>query len=411
MGAPSNLPSAAELAAEAKRRYDGSHGQSRAPLPTEIGAQAEFFFQHGELDTIYLRTLIDSHVFAGQPNAGHVAVADFLLTGAVQVAVSTNVDTMIETAGQLLFGQIEVGIERATVAALPADVSPLLKVHGCWTIDRRNTVWAKGQLAADPVASRIAESEEWMSVRLLDKDLIIVGFFTDWDYLNGVLERTLGAVTPARVLVVNPDKGAQLAGKAPSLFALGGRARVNFFHVRSFGDAFLDSLRLRFSTSFYRRAVLAGAQAYEDVKGAPPDLAWAETSIGDSDTLWRIRRDLEGCAPNRPALKRTPPEEPALGLTILQLRAKGAVEDGSYWVIDGRRVRLLRTPNQMLHQVQAAYARETPPVVAAEITVAVGAEAVSLPSHLVRGRSSPSIARGTIGKWLTRQDAVTELKL
>lgn len=411
MGAPSHLPSAAELAAEAKRRYDGSHGQSRAPLPAEIGDQAEFFFQRGELGTIYLRTLIEPHVFAAPPNPGHVAVADFLLTGAVQVAVSTNVDTMIETAGQMLFGQIGVGIERATVGALPADVSPLLKVHGCWTIDRANTVWAKGQLTADPVASRIAGSEEWMSVKLLDRDLVIVGYFTDWDYLNGVLEKTLGAVTPARVVVVNPDEGAQLAGKAPSLFALGGRARVDFFHVRSFGDAFLDSLRRRFSTSFYRRVILAGAQAYEDVTGAPPDLAWAETSIADSDTLWRIRRDLEGCTPNRPALKRTPPDDPALGLTILQLRSKGAVEEGPCWVINGRRVRLLRTPNQMLHQVQAAYARETPPIVVAEITVAVGAEAVPLLSHVVRGRSSPSIARGTAGTWLTRQDAVRELAL
>jgi hypothetical protein len=411
MAAPSNLPSAAALAAVAKRRYDSMHGASRAPLATEIGEQAEYFFQRGELGTVYLRTLIEPHVFAGPPNLGHTAVADLLLTGALQVAVSTNVDTMIETAGQLLFGQIGAGIDRNMLATLPANVSPLLKIHGCWAIDQKNTVWAEGQLSVEPVSSRIAGSKEWMSVKLLDRDLVIVGYFTDWDYLNGVLDGTLGAVTPARVVIVNPEEADRLAGKAPSLFALGGRAEVSFFHVRSVGDVFLDSLRLHFSRSFLRRAILAGAEAYQDLVGTPPDPDWAETRISDSETLWRVRRDLEGCTPNRPAVQRNPSEEAALGLTILQLRAKGAVEEGPFLLLDGRRVRVLRTPNQMLHHVQAAYARETPPVVAADITVAVGAEAVSLPSHVVRGGLSPSIARGAAGTWLTRRDAVRDLGL
>jgi hypothetical protein len=132
MASPSNLPSAAQLASTAKREYDSRYGATRAPLPTSIEEQAEFFFQRGELGTMYLRTLIDVHAFAGRPNAGHTAVADLLLVRAIQTAVSTNVDTLIVAAGLLLLGQVGVGIERKAVAALAPEISPLNKIHGCW---------------------------------------------------------------------------------------------------------------------------------------------------------------------------------------------------------------------------------------------------------------------------------------
>src|SRR3546814_1461732 len=45
MAPPSSLPSAATIAAEAKRKYDAIHGIGRAPLSPDIEQQAEFFFQ------------------------------------------------------------------------------------------------------------------------------------------------------------------------------------------------------------------------------------------------------------------------------------------------------------------------------------------------------------------------------
>jgi hypothetical protein len=131
----------------------------------------------------------------------------------------------------------------------------------------------------------------------------------------------------------------------------------------------------------------------------------------DVDDLWRARRDLEGRRPNDPARDRAPPEEPALGLTILQLRARGAVPEGPYWLLNGQRVRIVRTPNQLLHLVQAAFARETAPAVAPNIIIAVGAEPSALPAHVVRGATPPTIARGSSGRWLTRPEAVVELGL
>jgi hypothetical protein len=115
--------------------------------------------------------------------------------------------------------------------------------------------------------------------------------------------------------------------------------------------------------------------------------------------------------PNQPSRDRAPPEEPALGLTLLQLRANGATADGPYLLLSGRRIRVLRTPNQLLHLVQAAFARETPPVVAPDTIIAVGAEASGLPPHIVRGGTAPTIARGSAGRWLTRQDALTDFGL
>jgi hypothetical protein len=410
MAAPSSLPSAAALAWKAKQKYDATYGADRDPLPDSIDDQAEFFFQRGELASVYLRTYVDHDAFAAEPNSGHFAAADLLLTGAITTAVSTNVDTLIETAGNMLFGQVGAGVSRARVAALPGEVAPLLKIHGCWS-DPPGTVWAAGQVAADPIKTRIEESAQWLSNRLLDRDLVIIGYWTDWDYLNQVLDMSLGTVNPSRVIVVDPCETASFSAKAPALFALGQRASQEFCHLRSSGDAFLDRLRVDFSRSFIRRVLRAGAASYAAHAGGDPDNSWLEPVSADAEVLWRIRRDLEGRNPNEPAKARTPIEEPLLGMTLLQLRAQGAVADGSYWNLGGRRVRVLRTANRPLHEVEAAFARETAPVVAPEYVIAVGAEALPLPPSIARGGGSGSIARGATGRWLSRTDAVAELGL
>jgi hypothetical protein len=410
MAAPSSLPSAATLAWRAKEKYDATYVPDRAPLPELIDDQAQFFFERGELANVYLRTFIDHDAFAAEPNKGHIAAADLLLTNAVATAISTNVDTLVETAGNMLFGQIGVGVSRNQVAALPAGKAPFLKIHGCWS-NPPETVWAPGQVLVDPIRTRIEECAPWLQNRLLDRDLIIVGYWTDWDYLNEVLETTLGAVAPSRVIVVDPCETADFEDKAPALFALGGRATVEFCHVRESGDAFLDALRVKFSQAFVRRVLHGGREAYEAHTLTAPEAAWLQPVSSDSTILWQIRRDLEGRNPNEPSKSREPSPQPLLGMTLLQLQAGGAVADGSYWNIGGRRVRVLSAANRPLHQVEAAFARETAPIVAPEITIAVGAESVALPASIARGPTSGSIARGSAGRWLSRTDAIAELGL
>lgn len=410
MAAPSSVPSAAALAWNAKQKYDATHGAARPPLANSIDDQAEFFFQRGELANVYLKSYIDHDAFAGVPNDGHFAAADLLLSGGIGTAISTNVDTLIEAAGNLLFGHVGAGVSRDKVAALPANRSPLLKIHGCWS-DPVGTVWAAGQVAAEPIRTRLAEGAAWLTQRLLDRDLVIVGYWTDWDYLNQVLEHVLAAVSPSRIIVIDPCDTAAFETKAKSLFDLGQKATSGFFHVQESGAVFLDQLRVEFSRSMLRRILHSGAAIFEAQAGAAPNAAWLEPSSTDAQTLWRIRRDLEGAMPNEPAKGHQPVEEPLLGMTLLQLQAAGAAAEDICWNLGGSRIRVLRSVNRPLHEVEAAYAREIPPVVAPEYVIAVGAEALPLPASIARGGGTGSIVRGSPTKWRSRPDAVAELGL
>jgi hypothetical protein len=408
MAPPSGLPSAAEIAAAARHRHDALYGPN-PPLAAGIEAQAEYFFQRHELATVYFRTLIDPNAFAGRPNPGHSAIADLLLVQAIQLAITTNVDALVETAGGMLYGQVGVCIDGHRVAQLPPDTMPYLKIHGCRTCDFANMVWAPGQILEPPVSDRIASSTIVLNDRLLDRDLLIVGYWTDWDYLNSILAATLGAVNPARVTIVDPAPGATFQAKAPDLYAIGLRASTSFRHVRVSGSDFLDALRSRFSKSVVRQILHSGADHYAQTTGGPPNAAWMEAPDLDNETLWQMRRDLEGSLPRKPSRTRTPPNEPLLGLTLLQLQSAGASADGSYWSLGGRRVRVLRAVGKPLHQVQAEFEREMPPPTAPHLVIAVGAEVLSLPSHIVRGGTSPTIARGGASKWMVRADALVEL--
>ena len=410
MAAPSSIPSAAELAERAKRKYDSTHGSERPPLPSSIEDQTQFFFERDELATVYLRTYIDHDAFAAPPNAGHLSIADLMLVRGIRIAVSTNVDKLIELAGNLLFGQIGVGVDFAGVTSLLPEKSPLLKIHGCWT-DPSGTIWATGQIQREPTKTRIDECAKWLETRLADRDLLIVGYWTDWDYLNHVLDVSLRAVTPRRVIVVDPCDTASFESKAPALYDLGQRATADFCHVRSSGDVFLDELRMTFSRTFIRRILHSGKTAYSDCVGIQPVETWLEPPPGKADTLWRIRRDLEGCSPTEPAKKRQPDEEPLLGMFLLQLQARGARSEGSYWALDGDTIRVIRAANRPLHDVESMFSREMPPVVAPDFAVAVGAESFSLPASIARGSANGTVTRGPAAKWLSRGDAVKEFDL
>ena len=400
MAAPSNLPSAAAIASAAKVEYDARYGGLRPPLPAGIEDQAEMFFQRGELG-VYLSEFVDPDVFAARPNPGHVAVADLLLSRGLQAAVTTNVDVLVETAGQALLGQVFTGIDGTSVAAPPGSAAPMLKVHGCWVQERENTVWAPGQLAAPPVVERIASSTTWLQNTLLDKDLLIVGYSTDWDYLNQVLAQTLGTVSPASVLVVDPSTTVDFVTKAPDLAALAGRAKKGALYIQASGSDFLDELRLAFSKVFIHRAIAKGVAAYELFSGHEPSPDDLEAPDLDNDTLWQVRRDLLGCKPSKPARQAMPHDEPAIGLTLLQIRQAGGTADGPYWNVGGKVVRVIRGSGSFLHALEGEYRWDMPPVAAPDVVVAVGADDVGLPADLVR-RPDGSIARGAGPSWMTR---------
>jgi hypothetical protein len=400
MAPPSNLPGAATIADHAKSEYDARYGATRPPLAAGIEDQAQFFFARGELG-VYLKEFVDQDVFAGRPNPGHHAVADLLLSHGVQAVVTTNVDILIEGAGLALMGDVFVGIDGREVAAPPGGAAPMLKVHGCWKRERDNTVWAPGQLTASPVKERIEHSATWLKTALVDKDLLIVGYSTDWNYLNQVIALTLGAVSPSSVVVVDPSTTSDFVAKAADLAALASRAEKGAHHLQLSGSDFLDQLRMAFSKAFIHRVIAQGVPEFRMLNGRAPANDSTKAPDLDNDALWSMRRDLLGCKPNSPARSGTPHTEPALGLTILQLREAGGTPDGPYWNIGGRTVRIVRAANSFLHTLEGEYWRDMPPATAPDLVVAVGAEDVSLPAYLAR-RPDGSIARGAGPAWMTR---------
>ena len=410
MAAPSSLPSADQLAARAKQKYDANFGSDREPLPASIKEQARFFFERGELYTVYLRTYVDSNAFSSKPNLGHCAIADLLLVRGISTVVSTNVDMLIEISGSLLNGMIAAGVTRDEVAQTPSEKSPLLKLHGCWS-QPQGTIWATEQASEEPIRSRLNDCDQWLRVQLLDRDLLIVGYSTDWNYLNEVLESVIGTVSPTRVIVVDPCESAEFAGKAPMLYELGQRASDEFCHVRCSGHEFLNRLRVEFSRTFVRSVINSGRDAYLDIVGEAPEDHWFEPTSDDPEVLWRTRRDFEGCSPTEPSTMRNAPDESLLGLTVLQLRANGAIPTGSFWEIKDRTIRIVRTPNRFLYDVEKIYSRESPPAIAPDVVIAVGAYDVSLPRSVARASQSHSIVRGPSPIWLSREAAVVELEL
>ena len=257
MSPPTGVPSAAELARTCGERYSQAtqtHLQDEVRLDLE--RLVDYFL---ELDRF--REFLDFvpwETFSRNPNRGHSAIADFLCCGALTFAATTNFDTHIEDAafelGERNFRSALDGVEAAELADRHR---PLLKLHGCHRRDSSNTLWAQSQI--DPngeIQTRLARSATWLTGQLVGRDLVIVGFWTDWDYLNNVLSRALQDSTPRTVVVVDPADRQVLQQKAPELWDWANRH--NFRHVPEPADAFLDELRIVFSRGFVKRAIAGG---------------------------------------------------------------------------------------------------------------------------------------------------------
>jgi hypothetical protein len=297
------------------------------------------------------------------------------------------------------------------MAAMAPGTAPLLKIHGCWARDRDNTLWTAEQLTAPPLQTRVPDAALWAKNRLMNRDILVVGFFTDWDYLNTILADALDAVHPANLIVVDPDDPGNLQVKAPNLYAVGENAAHRFYHVQEYGDVFLRRLRVEFSRGFVRQTLHGGAAAFAASKGAPPPAALLEPGESEPEALWRLRRDIEGCLPNQPTTLRQAPHDPHLGLTILKLLAAGATWNEALFEIGHEKIRILRASGRFLHDVEKIYSKDDVPVVAPDAVIAVGADALGLPAHIARPTGSPSIARGAKPRWFDRVGAETEYHL
>lgn len=413
MSAPTDLPSAATLAALCADQYREVTGTA---LPADTSGDLERLSDHF-LSIHRFRDLlrfVPWHLFQRNPNAGHAAVADFLCCHAFAMAATTNYDTHIESAA------LELG-ERDFLAALdgqeannsPNRYRPLLKLHGCCARDRDNTVWAHSQLTGNAtVAARIASSTAWLAAQLGGRDLVILGFWSDWFYLNDVLATCVAGSEPRTVVLVDPDVEANLRAKAPQLWEWANHGGVDFFHVRARGDEFLDELRIAFSRQFIRQAIAASSDTFVAFfGGAVPALELPlERSSRD---LYSIRRDLSGHVVRRPVQCKRPDETTRLVAAFFSalVRAGGVFADTSI-SFAGKHIRVINCANRLLSAVRADLETSLSMSRDCDVAICVGAIDDAAPGHLVRhGHPATIVRHGWDGEWLTHDSAKERLGL
>jgi hypothetical protein len=136
---------------------------------------------------------------------------------------------------------------------LGATESPLVKFHGCLHIDREKTLWTTQQLVDPKITDRINTCSDWMKLVLPGKDLLVVGFWTDWGYLNDVLANALSAGGFNSVTVVDPSAAATLQTKAPAFWTSLTTGTPHFQHVQASGSDALAELQIAFSRVWLKK--------------------------------------------------------------------------------------------------------------------------------------------------------------
>jgi hypothetical protein len=91
---PSNLMSAVAVARKVYDEYAPTLVLP-APLREDIDGLAGHFLTSGQFEPLFINRLVPWDDLTGEPNDGHAAVGDFLLSGAARAALSANFDLMI----------------------------------------------------------------------------------------------------------------------------------------------------------------------------------------------------------------------------------------------------------------------------------------------------------------------------
>lgn len=399
MAPPSSLPSAGKLAQQVANAY---RIRTSVALDPGLVADLEVLTKHladNGYYTFLIHTLIDWSRFRGTPNEGHFAIADFLGCRAITFAATTNYDELVEIAARALGESDFLPALNGAQANMNRKHGLYLKLHGCCVRDREHTVWFREQLATDAVIkSAIDASALWLRGALINRDVIFVGFWSDWSYLESVLLSALEFAVPDRVFVVDPADEAFLQAKAPQLWAWAHRAS-DFVHIQASGADFLADLRKRFSLNFVDRVF--------DLANLPP---MPNTTTGDA--AYELRRDACGEPHGEPLRDR----EPSNRMQILARDHKrlvdgGATLDGARYVLNGRRFRVVNGAGKMLHEVKGAYEQEPPSVESADVVVCSGADDDGgSPTFLTHTSASSTLLRPrSTSKWITSADLQAEM--
>ncbi|MEJ7608155.1 MAG: SIR2 family protein [Bryobacteraceae bacterium] len=205
MPAPSHVP-----AAELTKIYRKLTRKNTAPIPDAVAQDlekiAEYFAAKALLVPTFINKLLPRGPFLRQPNAGHYAIADFLATGIVDFVVSTNFDALTEVAAEDLGeGQAFVALDAAE-ANIPRLHRQHVKLHGCLRRKDDETVCCKSQLSKELLRSRLSDLDTWLRAHLVGRDVVFLGFWSDWSYLNEIFEKSIHAIEGGLVVIVNRRK-------------------------------------------------------------------------------------------------------------------------------------------------------------------------------------------------------------
>ncbi len=400
MARPTCLPSAKALAASTARLYETITGDALDPrLHDDLEALAKFIWERGQLRTLFIQRLVDWAPFRRKPNSGHSAIADLLLCSGIEAAVSTNYDTHIEDAAfDLGEGDFRIALDGAQAQTCPPTQRPLLKLHGCCQCDRDNTVWLKEQLGELVVSRRTALSRDWIRANLRQRDLIFVGFWSDWAYLNEVLERIVADLPPDEprlAVLVDPDPWPSLVKKAPVLseWAQNGAA-ITFRHAQEYAEVFLEELRVQISLQFVRTVLSAAGRTYEGLAGHPPARLRPPIAVsGGGDELYGLRRDLTGMGPRDAVRTLRPDGLELIGAFLLALLLRGATVKGGILQYQGQSLRVFNGAGKLMSQVRARLEAPQHLTIPVDEIICVNAFPDPSPPNIVRPGAGSTVVR------------------
>ena len=405
---PSFLPSAASVA---KHCYDEwvPNEALDASLQDDVDKLAGFFHARGDFSSVFIR-LVPWDKFGGEPNEGHAAIGDLLVCRAAHAVLSGNFDTMIERWVQQRKISIDGAIDGHEATNFSGATSPLLKFHGCMQRRKEETLWTKVQLSDSTVSDRINSCSQWINLHLPGKHLVIVGFWTDWGYLNEVLANAFTITNALSVTVVDPCTEVELREKAPQLWQKLNALSGSFLHVQESGDTFLAELRLAYSKTwakqFYALGKPSAAELGITTKPSPDALT--------TQDLYDLRRDAEGVPYTTAASQKSPHSSAGeAALTHIMFLDSGAIQSGAWLEIAGRKIRVVNGSGRELSDIRQSH-KEPAAIEQPDIVLCAGAMDFGVPGRLIasgEGSSVVSPAPGGSAKWLTREQALSELEL
>jgi len=381
-----------------------------AAMREDIEQLAGHFYKNGGFESVFLGTLVPWNDLVGRPNKGHAAVADLLICGAAEGALSANFDTLIEHWANERKKAMRGALTGQEAITFGRDCGPLVKFHGCLYRDRNKTLWVQDQLPEPAIADRIASCSQWMGLTLPGKDLLVVGFWTDWGYLNNVIANAMSVNPFGSVTVVDPKSSADLQAAAPTLWARLEGGTAHFLHVSASGADALEELQAAFSKVWTKKFYALGKTMLE----ADGKHYFAIDPGMSCEDFYSFRQDAEGTPYHCAAKLKAPPSgaDAAAFLHLLFIQAKAA-RRGSWYEYGGKLIRIVQGAGQLISTVRERY-KEPPAMLESDVVVCAGALDIPVPACLIASGGGASVVRPSSGggaRWLTLEQARGEFKI